>query len=155
LKRGAAAKADQMFVDELLFAGGQPGHVESKRGKPAIEIPKFRPGEYAQHQWRQRLDRMLHLLHQRALQADHVRGKRIVEDLPASVVEHLVAEGPAAEHSIKLLAARSFTQEARARLDTKLVDLEFLYEGQFFAAEFTQAGAWPKRTLFARSDLPV
>src|SRR6185312_9072574 len=42
LQRGAAAEADQIFVDQLLFARGEPGDVEGKRRKAAVKVVQLR-----------------------------------------------------------------------------------------------------------------
>src|SRR5665213_3342173 len=149
-KRGAAAEADEVFVDQLLLARGEPGDVESQRGKTAVQIVKLGARKHAERQWRQRLDRVLHLAHQRALQADHVGGQRVIENLAATVIEHLVTERPAAQHRVEIFAVRAFAQEARAGIDAQLVDLELLHKVEFILVEFAQAGALAQRTLLAR-----
>jgi hypothetical protein len=98
---------------------------------------------------------MLHLVHQRALQADHVGGQRIIEDLPAAVVQHLVAERPAAQHRVELLAGGAFAQEADTGLDAQLVGLELFDEGELFGAEFAQRRLPAQRTLLAGQAIAV
>jgi len=150
LKRGAPAETHQVFVDQLFLTGGEPGEIEGQRRKVGVEIPQLAAREYAQHQRRQRLDRVLHLAHQRALQADHVGRQRVVEDLPAAIVQHFVAEGPAAQHGIEMLAADALAQEAGAGIDVQLVDLELLDEIQFFGGERAQRRPLAQRAILTR-----
>src|ERR1700740_2923635 len=96
LKRSTASQADEVLVNQLLLASCQPCDVERQRWQPAVEVPQFGAGKYAQDQRRERLDGVLHLVHQSTLQPEHICGQGIVENLPATVVEHLVAKGPAA-----------------------------------------------------------
>src|SRR5262249_34803150 len=94
LKRRTTSQTYEMLVDQLLLARREPRDVERQRRQTAVEVPQFGAGEYAQHQRRERLDGVLHLVHQSALQAYHICGQRIIENLPPAVVEHLIAKGP-------------------------------------------------------------
>src|SRR5665213_924924 len=154
-QRGAPAEAAEIFVDQLLLASRQPGDVEGKRRKAIVQIPQLGARKHAQHQRRERLDRVLHLAHQRALQADHVGWQGVIENLPAAVVQHLVTECPAAEHRIKMLAAGALAQEACTGVDAQFVGFELLYERQLLGRKFTQSLAPPQRALFAWRDMAV
>src|SRR6185437_4455321 len=98
---------------------------------------------------------MLHLTHHRPLQADQIGGQCKVENLPAAIVEHLVAKGPPAQHGIKILAARALLKKTSADADAQFIDLEPAHERQFFGAKFAQAATAPKRALVAISILAV
>jgi len=41
LKRGASAETDEMLVDELFFARGEPSDVERQRWQATVRIPEF------------------------------------------------------------------------------------------------------------------
>src|SRR5262245_16410529 len=124
LKRRAATKTHKMFIDKLLLACGKPRYVERQRGKTAVKVPQFATREHAEDQRRERLNRVLHLVHERTLQTQHIGRQSVVEDLPASIVEHLVAKGPAVQDRIEMLAARAFAQKTRSGLNPKFVHLE-------------------------------
>src|SRR4249920_1894356 len=98
---------------------------------------------------------MLHLVHEGALQADHIGGQCVIEDLAAPVVQHLVTKCPAAEHRIEMLTARTFSQETRAGVDAQFVDLECFHECKFFSGEFAQARPLAQRALLARRIIAV
>src|SRR5579862_1249368 len=149
LERGAPPEADQMLVDHSLLACGEPGDVERERRKLAVEFEQLAARKDAQRQRRQRLNRMLHLVHESALQADHIARQRVIENLPATVIEHLVAEGPAVQHGVEIFTARTFAQKARPRIDPQLVNLEGLDECKFVGGELAQARPLAQRTLLA------
>ncbi|MNT50171.1 hypothetical protein D3C72_1870750 [compost metagenome] len=90
----ASPDAEQVLVENALLARRKPGQVEGKPRMLLEQVEQAASLEDTERDRRQRLDGMLHLGHDRALQADHVAGHDIVEDLPAAVLEDLVAEPP-------------------------------------------------------------
>ena len=62
-------------------------HVTSigERGKSGEQVPQFLARKNTQRHVGQRLDRMLHLVGDRALQAQEIRRHREIQDLPAAV----------------------------------------------------------------------
>ncbi len=67
---------------------------------------------------------MLHLAHQRALQTDEIAGHHEIQDLPAPVLQHLVAKAPAVEHGVEMRAAGALGENGRAGLDRQFAHLE-------------------------------
>src|SRR6476659_8003504 len=98
---------------------------------------------------------MLHFVHQCALQPEHICGQRVIENLPATVVEHLVAKGPPAEHGVKIFTARALTQKTCASVDAEFVGLEGFHECQFFIREFAKARPLAHRTSITRGEIAV
>src|SRR6476646_4817914 len=98
---------------------------------------------------------MLHFVHQCALQPEHICGQRVIENLPATVVEHLVAKGPPAEHSVEIFTARALAQKTCASVNSELVGLQGFHECQFFSRKFAKARPLAQRTSIARRDIAV
>src|SRR4029450_8866351 len=155
LKRGAAPKTHKMFIDKLLLTCRKPCYVKRQRGKTTVKVPQFAAREHAEDQGRERLNRVLHLVHERTLQTQHIGRQSVVENLPAPIVEHLVAKGPAAQDRIEIFAARAFAQKTRSGLNPKFVHVELFYECKCFSRELAQR--WPpaQRTLIARRERPI
>jgi hypothetical protein len=97
---------------------------------------------------------MLHLVHHRALQPDEVAGEAVVEDLAASIVQQLVAEGAAGKHGIEVSAAGAFEEKHRARSDGQLARLEGFDELELFGGEGPEHLLAAQRTAFARYLAP-
>src|SRR5215217_8433657 len=67
LESRPSPQAKNVLVKHAFFACGKPGHVESEPGIPLIKIVETISLEDAQHQWGQRLDRVLQLSAHRSL----------------------------------------------------------------------------------------
>src|SRR6478736_2612302 len=93
---------------------------------------------------------MLHFIHERPLQAEHIGGQRIIENLTPTVVQHLVSKGPASKYCVQIFALGAFAQKTRTGIDPQFVDLESLYEFKFFRRKFAQAWTLAQRALLAR-----
>src|ERR1700733_1199798 len=89
-----------------------------------VERHQFSTLEHAKRDRRQRLGRMLHLAHDRALQADDIAWHDIIEDLTAPVLQQLVAEAPARQDSKEMSAVGALEQDCRSGVDRKLALLE-------------------------------
>jgi hypothetical protein len=152
-ERGASAKTDEMLVDELLFSRGEPSDIERQRWQATVKIPEFRPRKNAQDQRRESFDRMLHLAHESALQADHVSRQRVVQDLAATIIKDLVTKGPSLENGVQMFAVSAFAEKAYTGLDAQFVHLERFDELELFPREFAQAGASAQWAQFARRVL--
>jgi hypothetical protein len=63
---------------------------------------------------------MLHLVVDRALQADEIRRHGVVEDLPPAVGQRLVAERPARQDGVEVGAVGALHQDAGAGFDVEL-----------------------------------
>src|SRR5689334_21804138 len=98
---------------------------------------------------------MLHFTQHCALQTEHVSGKRVVQNLAATVIEHLVTERPTAEHRVEMFTACPLTQKTRAGLNSQFVGLERFHECNFFRGEFAQSVAPAQRAKIARRKLTV
>src|SRR6187549_19120 len=90
---------------------------------------------------------MLHGADDRALQPDQVAGQHVVENLPASVLQRLVAEGPAAQQREQLRRMRALRQDHGARLGNQLAALEIGDEFELFRAEGPELGHGPEGAL--------
>ena len=128
-----------MLIDELLFACGEPGNVESQRREAADRDPIIWRGETRTGPVGKAPPPSAPFRASSALQAEHIGRQCVVENLPTAVVEHLVSKCPAAQYGIKMFAAHAFPQKACTRVDAQLVDLEFFHKGQFVSTKFAQA----------------
>src|SRR3977135_305004 len=102
-----------MLVENTFLARRDPGQVEGKRGMLVVERHQLVALENAKGDRRKRLDRVLHLAHDGALEADQIAGQDIVQYLPAPILEHLVAETPTGQDGEKMCAVRTFNKDGR------------------------------------------
>jgi hypothetical protein len=77
-------------------------------------------------------------------------GSTKFRDLPATVAQGLVAEGPAFEQREELIGGRGLAQYGRAGTGTKLAELDRGDEVDLVAADLGENLAGPQRTLAAR-----
>ena len=116
LLAGPLADAQQMLVEHPLLARCDPGQVEGEAWLALVELPKAVALEHAEQHAGQRFRRMLHLGKQRGLEADEIARQEEIEDLPAAILEQLVAEPPAGQDRVDVGALAAFRQNRRARV---------------------------------------
>ncbi|CCV11134.1 hypothetical protein MESS4_280071 [Mesorhizobium sp. STM 4661] len=148
-ERGAAADAEQVFVQHALLPRGDPGDIVGEPRMVTVELVQIFALEDAEQHRRQCLDGMLHLAHQAALQPDEISWHGIVQDLAAPVRQQFVAEGPAGKHRVEMGAVAALDQDSGALVDGELALLERADKGKFLLFEFAKDRQWPERTLLA------
>src|SRR5690606_7774398 len=109
--------------------------------------------KHAQHDGRERLDRMLHLTQDRALQTDKIARQQVVEDLAPAVLERLETEGPTGQQGEELLVARALRKDRAAGFDHQFAPLETRNEGQLLRGEIAEMRLGPERTDLAGDAL--
>jgi hypothetical protein len=114
------------------------------------EVVEAGPLEDAERHRRQRLHRMLHFPHHRALKTDEIAGHDIVEDLPPAVLQRLVTESPALQNGVKMGAVRAFHQDDGAAFHRKFPRLETRDEIQFGRGKIPEMRQVAQGTLLAR-----
>src|SRR5437588_10643178 len=124
-----------MIVENWFLLGGKPRQVERERRVIAVEFPQFLARKDAQQYVRQRLDRMLHLVEDRRLEAEKIAGQRVIEDLPSAVRQHLVPERPARQNGVQIYAAAPLRHDGRARIGRQLRRFEAADEPQLLRGE--------------------
>ncbi len=154
LQRRPSSQAEQVVVQHALRPCRQPGHVETEAGMVAEQLVQPIALEDAEHQGRQRLDRMLHLPDHRSLQANQVTGQEIVENLPPPVIKHLEAEGPAREQCKEMGAVSALRENDRAGLGRHLAGLEARNEFQLAGGKVTKGRQGAQRALLAGHAAP-
>src|SRR5258708_13883394 len=86
--------AEEMLVNQLLLARGEPCDVEGERGIVRVEIPKLFSWEDAQQRRGQSLDRVLHFIEHTCLQTQEISRQNKIQDLPSAVRKRLVSKRP-------------------------------------------------------------
>ena len=145
-----ASDAQEVFIEHLLFPGGDPGDVVGEPRVIAIELVKVIALEHAKQHRSQRFDRMLHFAHQAGLQTHEVTGHDEVENLPAPVGKQLVAEPPACQHRVEMRAVVPLDKDGGTPLDRQFTFLEGTDELQLLLLEAAEHFQRPERTFFAR-----
>lgn len=104
----------------------------------AVDLEQIVAFEHAKQHWRQRLDGMLHFPHDATLQTDEIAGHEVIEDLPAAVLQQLVAERPAGQHRVEMRAVASFHEDRGTLVDREFSLLELADEGQLRLLELPE-----------------
>src|SRR6478736_3116247 len=92
---------------------------------------------------------MLHLVEDRALQAEEIAGKDEVENLTASVGQRLGAKHPAAQQREHVVTAAALRENGLAGLGVNFAGLERADELQFVRGERTKGRHRAQRAMLA------
>lgn len=155
LKRVAAADIHQALVEILFAACSDPGYVTGQLRIVREKIPQLLAWKNAKRHVRQCLDRMLHLIGDRTLQAEKIRRQGEIQNLPLTIRQHFVTECPASQHRVEMRAVRALQQDIGAGFDIEFAGFEIADECQFLGRELTQNRPPAQRTFLARNAPPL
>ncbi len=117
-----------MLVQRDLLAGGQPGYVEPKARMVGEQLQEPLALEDADPRVRHSFDAVGQRILHRALEADHVAGEQVVNDLATAVLQRLEPEDDALQERVEMRAHRALREHLPALADIDFALLEAQHE---------------------------